>query len=130
MMIFHNLPLLSQDARGTIRQFFAHDAENINIQSILLISSKAGAVRSNHYHKTDSHYCYLLSGLAIWFEKSVVGMELEHVILSPGDMIFTPPMTIHAVRFLEDSQLLVFTTKLRDPEHYEDDTVCVELIQP
>lgn len=133
MRIFQNLPFLSQDARGTIQQLFGHDAGDI--KSILLISSKAGTVRSNHYHKKDSHYCYLLSGKAMWYELPLVKYKSSSIIspsilLSPGDMVYTPPMIIHAVRFLEDSQLLAMSTELRDQEHYEDDTVRVELIQP
>ena len=30
------------------------------IQSVLLITCKAGSIRSNHYHKKDSHWCYIL----------------------------------------------------------------------
>lgn len=138
MRVFQNLPFLAQDARGTIQQLFAHDAGDI--KSILLISSKTGTVRSNHYHKKDSHYCYLLSGKAVWVEvpvgeyeeyKKSIKMSFSCTkVLYPGNMIFTPPMVIHAVRFLEDSQLLALSTELRDQEHYEDDTVRVELIQP
>lgn len=133
MKVFQNLPFLAQDARGTIQQLFAHDAGNI--KSILLISSKTGTVRSNHYHKKDSHYCYLLSGKAMWYEVPAEGYTKStkippSLLLSPGDMVYTPPMTIHAVRFLADSVLLAMSTELRDQEHYEDDTVRVELIQP
>lgn len=32
------------------------------MKSCLLITSKQGTVRAKHYHKTDWHYCYVLSG--------------------------------------------------------------------
>ena len=39
------------------------------ITSIAVITSKAGSVRSNHYHKTDWHYLYILSGSMKYYEK-------------------------------------------------------------
>ncbi len=45
------------DARGSI-----HPLVDVTMRSALLIHSKKGSVRANHYHKTDWHYCYVLSG--------------------------------------------------------------------
>jgi len=44
------------DDRGTILPLTHGDA---NVQ---MIWSKPGALRANHYHKTDTHTCYLVSG--------------------------------------------------------------------
>jgi hypothetical protein len=33
---------------------------DMDMKSCVLISSKKGTVRANHYHKTDWHYCYVL----------------------------------------------------------------------
>src|SRR3989344_4848568 len=100
-----------------------------SIHSILYITSRAGTTRSNHYHKHDKHYCYILSGKADWYEKPVEGGEIEKVTLQAGDMVETPPMTIHTVKFLEDTVFLTFSTQPRNQEHYEDDTVRVKLIE-
>ena len=95
----------------------------------MYITSKAGTIRSNHYHKKDTHYCYLQSGKAEWYEQPVEGGELEKEVLEAGDTIYTPAMVKHAVKFLEDSVLLAFSTLAReDQEAYENDTVRVELI--
>ena len=99
-----------------------------SIHSILYITSKASSTRSNHYHKEDTHYCYILSGKAEWYEKPVEGGVIEKEILKAGDMVRTPPMTIHTVKFLEDTVFLAFSTQPRNQEHYEDDTVRVKLI--
>ena len=96
----------------------------------MYITSKAGTVRSNHYHKQDTHYCFMVSGKAEWFEKPVEGGELEQETLQAGDMVFTPAMTMHAVKFLEDSVLMAFSTFGRENQAaYEDDTVRVKLIE-
>lgn len=107
------------------------------IHSILYITSKAGSTRSNHYHKQDTHYCYIISGKAEWHEKPVEGGpdasggagQEEVAVLEAGDMIRTPPNVIHAVKFLEDTVFLAFSTQPRNREHYEEDTVRVKLIE-
>lgn len=113
------------DVRGGISKVL----DNVTLKSVLLITSKAGSIRANHYHKKDSHYSYILSGKAEWSEKSIDGGEMETAILEPGDMVFTAPMTVHAARFLEDTTFLAFSTKERSREEYEEDTVRVTLIE-
>lgn len=101
-------------------------------KSILLITSKAGTVRANHYHKEDSHYVYMLSGKMEYFEKPVGADDsaIESVVLGPGDMIYSPPMIVHAMRFLEDTTWVVLAMKSRQQEMYEADTVRVKFIEP
>ena len=98
------------------------------IKSVLLISSKKGAVRANHYHKKDTHYCYILSGRMEYTEQAVSGGKKESTILEQGDMVFTPALTIHALKALEDSEFLTLATESRGQEHYEEDTIRVNLI--
>lgn len=112
------------DERGGITSVLSGD--NPNIKSILLITSKAGSVRSNHYHKKDMHYCYIISGKAEWLEKPVAGGAVESQILEAGDMVFTPPMIMHTVKFLEDTVFFAFATESRLQEDYEADTIRVE----
>ena len=125
MKLFRHISPEFTDDRGAITRILDAQAP---IRSILSITSKKGSIRSNHYHKKDTHYCYLVSGKMEWFEKSVDGGEVESAVLEPGDMIFTPAMTIHAVRFLEDSVFLTFATEARTQADYEADTVRVTLI--
>lgn len=114
------------DQRGGITRIF--DGSH-SIKSVLVITCKAGASRSNHYHKKDMHYCYVLSGKAEWYEKPVEGGRIESAILEAGDMVCTHPMTIHAVKFLEDTVLLTLATEHRSREDYEADTVRVTLAE-
>ncbi len=48
------------DARGAMQPLV-----DMDMKSCVLISSKAGAVRANHYHRTDWHCCYVLSARTI-----------------------------------------------------------------
>lgn len=100
------------------------------IKSILLITSRAGSVRANHYHKKDSHYCYILSGKMEYSEKPVAGGDGETAVLAAGDMVFTEPQMIHAMRFLEDTTFLAMATESRTQADYEADTVRIELVSP
>lgn len=125
MQVTRNIKPEVLEERGNITRILDTDKP---LNSILFITSKAGSVRSNHYHKKDTHYCYIISGKAEWYEKPVEGGEIEKEILNPGDMIYTPANIIHAVKFLEDTEFLVFSTQPRNREHYEEDTVRVKLI--
>lgn len=126
MNITKNIAPEFTDVRGAITKILDNGTA---IKSILLITSQAGSVRANHYHKKDSHYSYLLSGTMEYSEKPAEGGEIETVVLSAGDMVFTRPQMIHAMRFLEDSVFLAMATESRSREDYEADTVRVELIK-
>ena len=95
---------------------------------MLLISSKKGAIRANHYHKKDTHYCFILSGRMEYSERPVEGGEVQSAVLGPGDMVFTRAMTIHALKALEDSEFLALATESRGQETYEEDTIRVKLV--
>ena len=125
MQIFRGIRPEFTDERGSITRVLDTATP---IRSVLLITSAAGTVRSNHYHKVDSHYCYVLSGKMEWHEKPVVGGATASAVLGPGDMVYTPPMTIHAVKFLEDSVFLAFATQPRNQPAYEADTIRVTLL--
>ena len=126
MQLFRHIQPEFIDDRGGITRILDSASP---IRSILSLTSAKGSVRSNHYHKKDTHYCYLLSGRMEWFEKPCQGGEMKSAVLGAGDMVFTPAMTIHAVRFLEDSVLLTFATESRNQADYEADTVRVALIE-
>ena len=123
----HNTPEFV-DTRGAITKVL-DDGKTV-IKSVLLITSNKGSVRSNHYHKKDAHFCFILSGKMEWHEKPAEGDgEVESAVLRPGDMVYTPPMMIHAAKALEDSVFLAFATESRSQEDYEADTIRVPLIE-
>lgn len=127
MRIFRDIQPDFVDDRGSISKLL--DDGKTSIKSILLITCNKGAVRANHYHKRDSHFCYMLSGRMEYTEQPVGGPgEKESVLVEAGDMVYSAPMTIHAMRFLEDSVFLAFATESRNQKDYEKDTVRIELV--
>jgi oxalate decarboxylase/phosphoglucose isomerase-like protein (cupin superfamily) len=114
------------DDRGYIQSLV-----NFPMKNLSLISSKKGAVRSNHYHLTDWHYMYVLSGSFDYFYKPTNSdKELQCVRVKAGEMIFTPPMEDHATVFLEDCDLLAMSRNPRDQKAYEEDVRRVILVEP
>lgn len=130
------------DERGEM--FYLLD-KSIPITSVLYITCKKGAVRANHYHKKDTHYSYMVNGSMEYTYKEInpstssgqnsplrQGSEgqakLKTIIVSSGEIVETPPMTVHAMRFLEDSIFIALTTEARNQKKYEKDTVRVKLI--
>jgi dTDP-4-dehydrorhamnose 3,5-epimerase-like enzyme len=114
------------DNRGSIQSLV-----NFPMKNISLISSKKGVVRSNHYHLTDWHYMYVLSGSFDYYYRPTGSNEdLRFVHVKAGGMVFTPPMEDHATVFLEDTKLLAMSRNPRDQETYEKDVRRVILIDP
>jgi quercetin dioxygenase-like cupin family protein len=114
------------DDRGSIQSLV-----NFPMKNLSLISSKKGSVRSNHYHLTDWHYMYVLSGsFDYYFRPTDSNEELQSIRVKAGEMIFTPPMEDHATVFLEDCNLLAMSRNPRDQEAYEEDVRRVILIDP
>jgi quercetin dioxygenase-like cupin family protein len=112
------------DDRGSIQPLL----ERL-MRSAQLITSKKGAVRANHYHKTDWHYCYLITGSMEYYERPVdAKTPPKKFLVKAGQMVFTPPLAEHAMKFLEDSTWLTLSRNPRDQEAYEKDVVRVRLI--
>ena len=115
-----------RDDRGEIQSLV-----NFPMKNISLISSKKGVVRSNHYHLTDWHYMYVLSGsFNYYYRPTNSDDELQSVKVKAGELIFTPPMEDHATVFLEDCKLLAMSRNPRDQEAYEEDVRRVILVDP
>ncbi len=121
-----NLDAAHNDDRGSIQSLV-----NFPMKNISLISSKKGVVRSNHYHLTDWHYMYVLSGSFNYYYRATNSDdELQCVHVEAGELIFTPPMEDHATVFLEDCELLAMSRNPRDQEAYEEDVRRVILVDP
>ncbi len=112
------------DRRGGIQPLV-----DATMESCVLISSKKGTLRANHYHKTDWHYCYVLSGCIEYYHRPHGGGgEPEMVKIKSGQLFFTPPMVDHAMVFPEDTQFLTLGRNSRRQEVYEADVERIELI--
>ena len=121
-----NLEDAHKDVRGSIQSLV-----NTPMKNISLITSAKGSVRSNHYHKTDWHYMYMISGSADYYSRPLDSKESPTVKRWIKDeMIFTPPLMVHTTVFLEDSTFLAISRNSRDQKSYEEDVVRVQLIDP
>jgi oxalate decarboxylase/phosphoglucose isomerase-like protein (cupin superfamily) len=121
-----DLPEPHTDARGSIQSLV-----NLPMKNASLISSTKGALRSNHYHKTDWHFMYVMSGSFDYYYRPTGSTEAPAVTkVEAGGLIFTPPMEDHATIFLEDCTMLVMSRNPRDQESYESDVVRVTLVDP
>jgi len=98
------------------------------IGSALVITSKKGTVRGNHYHREDDHYSYLASGRMEYYHRPAGSAgSPEVLVIEPGQMFYSPPLVEHTMKFLEDSVFYVFAKLNRDQESYEADVVRVNL---
>jgi dTDP-4-dehydrorhamnose 3,5-epimerase-like enzyme len=114
------------DERGAIQSLVNFPMKNLSI-----ISSKKGTVRSNHYHVTDWHYMYVLSGSFDYYFRPTGSDEKPMMIhIGTGEMVFTPPMEDHASVFGEDTTILVASRNPRDQVSYESDVRRVILVDP
>ena len=118
------LDMAYKDRRGAIQPLV-----NGGFESAQLITCKKGAVRANHYHKSDWHYCYMVYGSMRYYTRPTGSTEDPvWMLVSAGQTIYTPPMEDHAMEFLEDSAFVNFAGRPRDQGDYEDDLVRIELI--
>ena len=114
------------DLRGSIQPL----VDSI-MKSAIMIHSKAGSLRANHYHKTDWHYCYVISGKMHYYHKKLnTEKSPELLIVEKGNMVFTPPLVEHCMKFPEDTLFLTLSRNPRDQETYELDVIRTNLIDP
>ena len=108
-----------RDARGEL-QVLLRD----KIASVTRITSLAGTRRADHWHREDSHLCYVERGLVKYLERAV-GSSAAPVakLFAEGDMFFTGPNVEHSMEFLEDSVLYCFANRDRTQSDYETDLV-------
>jgi quercetin dioxygenase-like cupin family protein len=114
------------DERGTI--------ENLRLapmNSFSRITSKKGSIRANHWHRTDWHDAYVVSGRVAYFERERDTATIpEPTFYGPGEMFNTPPGVEHAMLFTEDSVILTVSGNPRDHESHEADVVRVSFVTP
>ena len=113
----------NKDHRGEIKSIVDTKISNVSI-----IKCNANSIRSNHYHKRDFHFMYVLKGTINYFFSDLEMKDIKFMKIKPGDTIFTPKMEIHATHFPVDTTLIVSSLNPRDRETYEKDTRRVEFI--
>jgi quercetin dioxygenase-like cupin family protein len=108
------------DNRGLILPII-HDFANVQ-----MIYSLKGAIRANHYHKTDSHYCYMVSGSVRYLWRNHGEDTIHEEYFGPGQMFLTGPNIDHEMIFQEDSTMVVVSEHKRDASTYDEDIVRID----
>ena len=116
-MNIQQIKLTFEDSRGTITDI----VEQIDFNGATIISSKAGSIRGNHYHKESVQYIYVLAGKMISRSKKM-GEKLTEVVVQRGDLISHEKYEAHMFEALEDTTFLVLSSGLRTGKDYEKDT--------
>lgn len=101
---------------------------DIESKSVSFLRSEVGAIRANHYHKTDWHYIYVLKGSFIYFFKKKNEKKFNYTVVKKNEIIFTPPLLWHATYHHKPTEMLVISKNFRDRKTYEKDTVRVDFI--
>jgi len=97
--------------------------------SVSRITSNAGAIRANHYHKTDWHLAYVERGELHYYERTLGSQgDVTPTLITQGQLFFTPPQVEHAMEFLEPTVLYTFSRNNRDHESHESDVVRVNFV--
>lgn len=117
---FVEFPQRFLDNRGEITNI----ADGV-IGDVAVIKSEIGAVRANHYHKTDWHITYIVSGSLKY--SWISDEKINSVIVSPGQAVFTPVMVPHKMEFDEQSVMIAVARNSRTQDNYEADTIKVDI---
>ena len=112
------------DDRGIIQPIV-----DVDLKSAVLITSKKGSIRANHYHKTDWHYCTVLEGsIRYYWRKVGLSTKSNEILIKKNQTFYTPPMVEHAMFFEEQTTFLTLGGNSRKQTSYENDLVRVKLI--
>lgn len=76
------------------------------MKSAVLINSKKGSLRANHYHKTDWHYCFVLNGEIEYYHRKTVSKKEPEILIVKKDLDFSPQVNLEEglIRFFDWSE--------------------------
>jgi quercetin dioxygenase-like cupin family protein len=111
-----SLKVAFKDARGSILDIL----DDVDLNSVTLITNKKGAVRANHFHKKTVQYTFVLSGRVRYASKGPRGRK--SAVLKAGDLAVSPPNEAHATEALTDATFLALSHGPRHGRNYEADT--------
>jgi hypothetical protein len=116
------LPQFHQSDAGMIQNLLELPCGGVG-----LIASKANSVRANHWHRTDWHYLYVVSGSFVHFFRPVGSNKRpKRMTVKSGEMLYTPPNEEHALWFREPTVMVSMSRLSRTHDVHEDDVVRLE----
>ena len=106
------------DERG-----FIHDlAVETEIKAVTQIFSNMNSVRANHYHKLTQQFNFVAYGSLDLAYREDFDSLVKINRFSRGSFFLIEEKEHHALRFIEDTLLIVFTIGPRAGKEYESDT--------
>ncbi len=112
------------DGRGNIADILYKTP----IEHVSIISSVAGAIRGNHYHKETTQWMFMTKGSMLYIydnveERNKLPWKLPMWNkIKTHEIVETPPNEIHQLYFTEDAEFIVFSMGKRGGTDYESDT--------
>lgn len=102
-----------------------------NIHHVGLFTIKQGSIRGKHFHKEQKQYTFVYKGKVKVRTKNLLDTKsnVEEYELEKMQMMLFPAFCYHEIIGVEDSECLVFTSKGREDNSYEEDTFRVENIE-
>tara|TARA_A100001011_G_scaffold272949_1_gene282257 strand:+ start:10016 stop:10390 length:375 start_codon:yes stop_codon:yes gene_type:complete len=105
-----------RDKRGLISDLI----EKENINAVTYITINKNKVRGNHFHKKTIQWNYIISGRVIFVSR--MRDKIKKVIGKKNDLVKIDTKEEHALKALNNSEILVFTKGPRGGKEYENDT--------
>jgi uncharacterized RmlC-like cupin family protein len=102
--------------------------QNLDVQGwVGIVHCNANSRRSSHWHRTDQHYLYVLTGKMDYYWRPV-GDDGKpyHVEVNAGQMVFTPPRVEHWTTFPRETVLISVSRLMRNHLRHEADLVRVD----
>lgn len=122
-MEHRRIEVSTSDERGSISDVFYKETIN---HVALIKTARAGTIRGNHYHReTTQHILMTRGSLRYWYQPADKSEPVKSVVVREGELVTSPPLEIHALEFLESSEMIefvVFSSGLRGGRDYESDT--------
>lgn len=109
------------DSRGMIQNIWLG-----NSGSATFITSKKGAVRAEHKHKSECHGCYIISGSIEYSERDDNGDIIYKNVFHEGQMFFSRPGIWHKMLMLEDSKMITLNGIIKSHDNYENDLIRIK----
>ena len=110
------------DKRGEIRDILA----DVEVDAVTYLTSRAGAIRGNHYHEQTDQWDYVLSGSFECYTRAGFDGEKKMTITTAGDLVYHPAGEHHALKAIQDSTMLSLTKGPRRGTAYEKDVVSLK----
>ena len=107
-----------KDARGTIMDIFVDEP----YQHCVIVKSKKGSVRGNHFHKKSQQTDFMLSGTMRAYSRKQGSNKIETYVVKPNDVTHWDKGEVHEFIALEDCAFLSFVNGPRGGDNYESDT--------